>query len=176
MKTKINSQPADAIRSELEATRVAFHALLESLSKDDLDRQSLNPGWTNGEILAHTLFGFILLNGLLPLTRTWGRLPRDSSKPFAWLLNAATGPFNRFNALGARMQGKVFTHKRLGILFDRALVSLLIKARKIKEEEWTRGMYYPTRWDSHFSSFMTIEKLFHYPVVHFYFHLAQIAR
>jgi len=167
---------AEIIRSELEEARASFHALLGSLSEADLNRQSLNPGWTNGEILAHMLFGFIILNALLPMARLWGRFPRGSSKPFAGFLNRLTGPFNWFNALGARMQGRTFTYRRLGPLFDRVQASLLSAVASIREDEWDRGMYYPTRWDSHFSEFMTLEKLCQYPVVHFHFHLSQIAR
>src|SRR6187397_2111375 len=98
-----------AIREELETSRASFHSLLASLSAQDFQRQSLNQGWTNGEILAHMTFGFMIVNILLPLARVWGRLPKGSSRWFAWLLNALTGPFNWFNAIGARGQGKVFT-------------------------------------------------------------------
>jgi hypothetical protein len=167
---------AESIRSELELTHASFHALLDSLSEDDWQRQSLNPGWRNGEILAHMLFGFIILLVLVPMARTWGRLPKASSKPFAQLLDAITGPFNWFNALGARMHGKVFTYKRIGKLYDRVHLALLQKAASIRDEEWERGMYYPVRWDPNFSEFMTLEKLFRYPVAHFNFHLNQIAR
>ena len=45
-----------AIRAGLESTREPFHALLGLLTEDDWRRQSLNPGWTNGEILAHMVF------------------------------------------------------------------------------------------------------------------------
>jgi DinB superfamily len=176
MKSANNQNPAEGIRSELEAARQSFHALLATLSEEDLRRQSLNPGWTNGEILAHMLFGFIVVNVLLPMTRTWGRLPKGSSRWFAWLLNAITVPFNWFNALGARMQGRVFTYQRLGKLYDRVHASLLKQIASIKDDEWEQGMYYPTQWDSNFSEFMTLEKLFHYPVIHFNFHLNQIAR
>ena len=171
-----NESVVKAIRSEFDATRASLQALLESLSETDAHRPSLNPGWTNGEILAHMLFGFILLNALLPLARVWGRLPTSSSKPFAWLLNSATRPFNWFNALGARMQARVFTYPRIGKLYDRVLTALLQQAALVHDDEWARGMYYPTRWDTHFSDFMTLEKLFHYPVMHFNFHLTQIAR
>lgn len=166
----------ESIRAELERTRKTFHALLDSLTEEDLRKQSINPGWTNGEILAHMLFGFIILNVLMPMARLWGRLPKGSSKPFAWLLNAVTGPFNWFNVLGARMQGTVFTYKRLGNLYDRTYFSLLKQVASIKDNEWQRGMYYPSKWDSNFDEFMTLEKLFHYPVIHFNFHLEQIAR
>jgi hypothetical protein len=166
----------EAIYKELETTRAEFHALLDSLSEGDFQKQSLNPGWTNGEILAHMTFGFIILNVLLPMARLWGRLPKGSSKWFAWLLNAFTGPFNWFNALGARGQGKVFTHQRIGKIYDRAYFSLLKKIDYIKNEEWEHGMYYPTKWDANFDEFMTLEKLFRYPVIHFNVHLTQVSR
>ena len=164
------------IRAELEAARAKFHKALASLSEQDFQRQSLNAGWTNGEILAHMTFGFIIINVLLPMARLWGRLPKASSKWFAWLLNAFTGPFNWINALGARGQGKLFTRNRVGKIYDQTYFSLLKKIKSIKDDEWERGMYYPTKWDSNFDEFMTLEKLFHYPVTHLNFHLQQIAR
>ena len=164
------------IRSELEATRAKFHAVLDSFSQEDFRRQSWNPGWTNGEILAHMTFGFITINVLLPMARLWGRLPKGSTKWFAWLLNAFTRPFNWFNAFGARGQGRFFTLKRIGKIYDQTYFSLLKKINSIRDDEWERGMYYPTEWDSNFDEFMTLEKLFHYPVIHFNFHLKQIAR
>jgi hypothetical protein len=163
------------IRAEFETARDKFHKVLSSFSEQDFQRQSLNAGWTNGEILAHMTFGFIIINVLLPMARLWGRLPKGSSKWFAWLLNAFTGLFNWINALGARGQGKFFTRHRIGKIYDRTYFSLLKKINSIKDDEWERGMYYPTKWDSNFSDFMTLEKLFHYPVIHFNFHLEQIA-
>lgn len=171
----INNPIPASIRSELEIAQGTFHSILDSLSETDMHRHSLNPGWTNGEILAHILFGFIILNALLPMARIWGRFPRSSSKPFARLLNAFTRLFNWINALGARGQGKVFTYKRIGKLYDGTYHSLLRKIDSIKGDEWDRGMYYPTKWDSNFSEFMTLEKLFHYPVIHFNFHKNQIS-
>lgn len=174
--SKDHNRIATEIRAELEATRARFHALLDSLSEENFKAGSLNPGWTNGEILAHMTFGFIILNALLPMARLWGRLPKGSSRWFAWLLNALTGPFNWINALGARGQGKVFTRQRIGGIFDRAILSLSKQIDSIRADEWERGMYYPTRWDSNFDEFMTLERLFHYPVIHFDFHLGQISR
>ena len=164
------------ILDELGIARAAFHRLLDSLSAEDFHKQSLNPGWTNGEILAHMTFGFLIVNVLLPMARLWGRLPKGSSRWFAGLLNVFTGPFNWLNALGARGQGKFFTRERVGRIYDRSYSSLLKMIQSIKDDEWERGMYYPTKWDSNFSEFMTLEKLFHYPVIHFNFHLTQISR
>lgn len=166
----------EAIRAELEATRKVFHALLDSLSESDLYRKSQNPGWTNGEILVHMTFGFIILNALLPLARLWAHLPRWTSKPFAWLLNAFTVPFNWINALGTRGQARLFTYRRIAKIYDRANDLLMKHVDHIQDDEWERGMYYPTRWDSNFNEFMTIRELFHYPVKHFNFHVGQIKR
>ena len=167
---------ANVIRSELDAARAAFHAVLDSMTKDDAGKKSLNSGWTNSEIMTHIVFGFIILNVLLPMARGWGRLPKGSSKWFAWLLNAGTWPFNWINGLGARFQGKIFTYDRIGGIFDRSITSLLGKVDNIHDDEWKHGMYYPNRWDSNFDEFMTLEKLFHYPVIHCNFHLGQISR
>ena len=163
------------ILTQLNVARASFHALVDSLSEQDFQRQSLNPGWTNGEILAHMTFGFIVVNVLLPMARLWGRLPKGSSKWFAWVLNAITSPFNWVNTLGARFQSRVFNYKRVGKVYDWVHASLLKQIDSIKEDEWQHGMYYPTKWDSNFDEFMTLEKLFHYPVIHFNFHLKQIA-
>ena len=166
----------EEIIKELETARANFQLLLDSLSEKDFQKQSLNPGWTNGEILAHMTFGFIVINVLLPMARMWGRLPKGSSKWFAWLLNSFTGIFNWFNMLGARGQGKVFTKNRIGKIYDLVYLSLLKKVKSIKDNEWEHGMYYPTKWDSNFDEFMTLEKLFHYPITHFNFHMGQVAR
>lgn len=167
---------SEEILAQLAGARETFHTLVDSLSEYDFQKPSLNPGWTNGEIIAHMTFGFIIVNVLLPMARLWGRLPKGSSKWFAWLLNALTGPFNWVNALGARGQAKVFTHQRIGNIYDRVYFSLVKKASSISEDEWEHGMYYPAKWDDNFDEFMTLEKLFHYPVRHFNFHLTQIAQ
>lgn len=169
-----HSQIRQEIFTELQTTQARFHTLLDGLTEMDFKRQSRNPGWTNGEILAHMTFGFIVVNALFPMARLWGKLPKGSSKWFAALLNASTGVFNWANKLGARGQGKVFTRRRIGRIFDNTHAALLKKLASLKDDEWQRGMYYPTRWDSNFSEFMTLEKLFHYPVIHFNFHIQQI--
>jgi hypothetical protein len=165
----------DAIRAELESARASFHALLGSLTGEDWSRQSLNPGWTNGEILVHIFLAFQLTVPLVPLTRLWGRLPRGSSRVFARTLDALTGPFNWLNALGARAQGRTVTRDRIGGLYDEVHFSVIKTLGSIRDEEWQRGMYYPTKWDPSFKDFMTLEDVYRYVLVHFNLHLAQIA-
>jgi hypothetical protein len=164
-----------ALRVEFESTRSSFLTLLNSLSDEDLRKKSLNSGWTNGEILFHMTFAFMILNSLIPLVRFWGRLPESYSKIFARILNAFTGPFNWVNAIGARTGGRIYRGKRIGKKFDRVYFSLLKRLNSVREAEWRRGMYYPTRWDALFKQYMTLEDVFHYPVVHFKFHLKQLS-
>jgi hypothetical protein len=166
----------EKILVEYEATRSSFQALLNSLSDEDLQRKSLNPGWTNGEILFHMTFAFMILSSLIPLVRFFGRLPRSYSKLFARILNGLTGFFNWINGLGARGGGRIYRGERISKKFNKVIFSLLRRLDAIPEKEWQRGMYYPTRWDALFKEYMTLEDVFLYPVIHFKFHLKQISK
>jgi hypothetical protein len=77
--------------------------------------------------------------------------------------------------LGAKGQGRLFTYQRLGKIYDRVYFSLLRKINSVKDDEWEHGMYYPTKWDPNFSEFMTLEKLFRYPILHFNLHFEQLS-
>ena len=56
----------DSLRSELEASRMAFHTLLDSLSDADLKKKSHNAPWTNKHIVVHMAMGFFSLGEILP--------------------------------------------------------------------------------------------------------------
>ncbi len=164
------------IKAKLAQSRSEFHALLASLSEEDLKRRSKNEGWTNGEILFHMVFAFILILTLAPMIRFWSRLPKQYSKKFANILNFSTVPFNWVNGLAPRMGGKIFTRTRLGTSFDKIYASLMKIIDSVKENEWESGMYYPDKWDPLFDEYMTLEKLFYYPIRHFEFHRGQLSR
>ncbi len=167
---------SESIRAELESTRAAFHALLGSLTQQDLQRRSNNPGWTNGEILFHMTFAFMLLIPFRPIHWFFGVLPKSVSRLFARLLNSGTSIFNWINALGARGGGRIYTHERIGKKYDAVHASILRTLDSISEKEWRRGMHYPTKWDALFNEYMTLEDVFRYPTRHFNFHLNQISR
>jgi DinB superfamily len=166
----------EALRSELNATRDAFQALLASMSEENLAKKSKNLGWTNGEVFFHMTFAFMILPALVLMLRIWGRLPKRFSKLFARFLNSMTVPFNAINALGARSGGRFHKRERLSRRFDRAIGSLLKLLDSTEDDDWSRGMYYPTRWEGLFDDYMTLEKLIHYPTTHFEFHRGQISR
>ncbi len=166
----------EAIRAEYDSTCVEFHALLSSMSDEGLRKKSLNPGWTNGEILFHITFAFMILSSLIPMVRFFGRLPKSYSKLFARILNSLTGFFNWINAIGARGGGRMYRGRIVGKKFDKVYFSLLRRINSIPEDEWQRGMYYPTKWDALFKEYMTLEDVFHYPIIHYKFHLKQISK
>ena len=164
----------ERIRKEIVKVREVYNKLLYSLTNADMAKKSKNAGWTNGEILFHILLGFIVVILLFPLVKMFARLPKSWSKKFANFLNFSTPVFNFLNALGARVGGKIFNKELLKKKFDWVIEGLLKKLSDMKENDWEMGMYAPNKWDSLFDEFMTLEKLFSYPVKHFNFHAKQI--
>jgi DinB superfamily len=163
------------IRIELEETRREFHALLASLSAADWDAPSRNPAWTNGQLIFHMVFAFMLIPSLFWLIRFWSCLPGSYSRAFARVLDFSTPLFNWVNALGPRGQATVFGRRRAGSIYDRVHRSILRKVDSMKDDDWGRGMTYPQRWDPDFGACMTFERLFRYPTQHFRRHLAQLS-
>jgi hypothetical protein len=175
----MNTPSANAVSSEIEAlltkSHAEFEAVLAALPDDGWRKHSHNPGWVNGEILFHMVFGFILLITLIPMVRLWSYLPGGFSKVFAAILNASTGIFNVINGAGPRLAGRVLNPVSLGRLADFVYAQNSRMIQRIKADDWQRGMYFPYRWDSMFSEYMTIEQVFRYVVTHFNFHRGQLA-
>jgi hypothetical protein len=167
-----------ALRFEYEASHRVFHVLLDSLSDAEFKKQSVNPSWTNGELLFHMALGFFVLASLLPLARFFGHFPKGSSQPVAALLNRGTRPFNWINVLGTRLGGRLMTPRSLGKAFDRVHAGLVKSLETFHDADWERcGMYAPTRWDAvSFQEYMTLEDIFRMPLRHLAFHREQLAR
>jgi hypothetical protein len=165
-----------AILSQLEGSRLTFHALLDSLSDADLQKESRNPPWTNQQILFHMVFGFFLLPSLIVIALLFARLPKSLSKRFATLLNGAVGPFNAINSLGPQGGGRLFTRRGLRKTFDLVYTLIVRLLQLLPEAELKRGMHYPTKWDPLFSDYMTLGEICQFPMKHFYFHVGHIAR
>ncbi|HXF61295.1 MAG TPA: DinB family protein, partial [Caldilineaceae bacterium] len=153
-----------SILAELEAARLVFHALLDSLSEEDLQRASANPAWSNRQILFHMLFGFLLLPSLLGIALIFSRLPSSYSRRFAALLNRLEKPFNVINALGPQGGGRVFTRQGLRSSFDWVHTLMMKWVQALPEAELQRGMYYPARWDPLFRDYMTIAEILRFPM------------
>jgi hypothetical protein len=165
-----------SILAELEASRLVFHALLDSLSDEDLQKPSTNPAWSNRQILFHMLFGFFLLPSLIGIVLLFSRLPSSFSRHFAALLNRWVKPFNVINALGPQGGGRLFSRQGLGRGFDWVHALVMTWVQALPEAELQRGMYYPAKWDPLFRDYMTMAEILRFPMIHFYFHVNQITR
>jgi hypothetical protein len=163
------------LREEVQRARAEFHAIRSAIPEQDWRAPSLNPGWTNGEVMFHIALGFIVGARLIPMLRFWSRFPPGFSLLFAKLLNVLTPAFNVINAVGARGGARVYSQKRIGRRFDRACASILASLSRAPDDALSAGMYYPTRWDALFSDFMTLTDVVHFPVKHFRFHAHQLA-
>jgi hypothetical protein len=172
----LESKPtADAIRDDLAEAGRRFHELVDSMSDSDWKTPSRNPAWTNGQVVYHVLFGFILIPALFGMIRFWSRMPPRFSRSFARALNWSTPVFNLANSLGPKGQAALFGQKRAIPIFDRVHRAILRRVDSLEQGEWRRGMYYPDRWDNLFRDFMTYEDLFRYPGLHLKKHLNQLA-
>ena len=120
------------------------------------------------------LLGYLILRALLRLVRMFGRLPRGASRGYAWLLNAATTPFDAVNFVGSYVGGTTLSPKRMATMFDHVIDKLHRRLEAESESDLERGMYYPTRWDPFFKDYMTLADVYRFPTQHFDFHRRQL--
>jgi len=145
-----NNDTKESVRIELENTR--FHEILETLSREDWYKKSQFSAWTNGKLLFHMAFGFIILSTLINLVLFLARLPKSFSKPFAGFLNFFTDPFEWIDVIGPHAGAKIVSYRSIGRKYDRVHFSILRKLDSIKEDDWKKGMYFPIKWDILFST------------------------
>jgi len=67
----IDSQPTDrqGIHDELERVRADLHHFVASATAGDLRRRTNGTRWTNGQMLWHMAFGYVIVRRLLPPRR-----------------------------------------------------------------------------------------------------------
>jgi len=150
------------MRAELEATRATFHKLLLVIPEDDWHKPSSNPAWTVGELLYHMSMALRMLPEDVRLIRWLGWTPRPPASLFNWLNEC-------FTRRGARN----LTLESIAEKYDSAHADVLNLLGTIRDDEWDKGMDYPD-WDPLLSGHVTIERLFHYPALHFESHAAHI--
>jgi DinB superfamily len=169
-------QPNDrqSIHDELERVRADLRHLVAHATAADLRRRTNGTRWTNGQMLWHMAFGYLIVRRLLPLVRVFGRLPDAFSRTFAALLNAATRPFHHVNYLGGVGGALVFHGSRLTRQFDKTIDVLHRRLDAESEAALRRGMHFPVGWDPFFRDTMTLEQVYRYGVQHYDFHRAQL--
>lgn len=164
----------EAIAADLERARVTFHQLLETAGPDDWRKPTRETRWTNEQLLFHMVFGYMVVQRLLPLVRVMGRLPDRVSATYARLLNAAATPFHQVNYYGSCAAALVYNRRRMGTKLDRVIDSLQRQLIRETGDDLGRGMHFPPRWDPYFSDYMTLADVYCYPGRHFDFHAVQL--
>ena len=171
-----SGQPTDrqGIHAELERVRADMHKLVSRATAAGLRRRTDGTRWTNGQMLWHMAFGYLLVRRLLPLVRLFGRLPEPFRRTFAAVLNAGTRPFHYINYLGAVGGALVFHGPRLTRQMDRTIDRLHRRLDTEDDEALARRMHFPAGWDPFFGDSMTLEQVYRYPTQHYDFHRAQL--
>ena len=167
----VDRQP---IHEELERVRLDLRHLVEQATASDLRRHTDGTKWTNGQMLWHMVFGYLIVWRLLPGVRLFGRLPEGYSRRFAAALNAVMRPFHTVNYLGGCAGVLVFHGPRLTRLLDRIVNRLHHRLDAETEESLSRRMHFPVGWDPFFADTMTVADVYHYGTRHYDFHRAQL--
>ena len=162
------------VRDEMEQARQTFHRLLDSATVAEMSRPSNGTKWTNGQLLFHMLFGYLIVVRLLVLVRIFGRLPDGVSRAFAGALEASTKPFHVINYYGSVGGPRLLGYEGMGQRFDRVIDTLIRHLNRESDSELSRGMHYPTSWDPYFQAYMTLADVYRYPTQHFEHHRRQL--
>ena len=165
----------EAVVAEYRRNCTELESTLAGISSEALHRRSAGTRWTNEELLYHMVFGYVVVLALLPLVRTFGRLPVPVNRAFARLLNAGTGPFDVVNYWGSRGGARIVNRRRMAGKLRRVTSALERRLLRETESGLARRMYFPTRWDPYFTEIMTLADVYAYPVAHFDFHAAQLS-
>jgi hypothetical protein len=143
--------------AEIEATRAAFHELLDSLSEADFKKKSGNGAWTNGQLMWHLSWGLTYVPKSVARCRSGKNLvfPR--------------GLFNIINPWLTRWGSRGITRDKVGKLYDDANTEVLSLLETIKDDEWSKGCTVA-------GTAVTIESEFRIPAEHFAEHKADILK
>jgi hypothetical protein len=162
------------IAAELEWARTDFRGLLDAATTAELRAGTHGTKWNNEQLLFHMLFGYLLVNNLMILVKTFSRLPRPVSKAFAATLNAATRPFHTVNYAGSLGGARVLGHARMKRLMDWVIGRLQRSVMRASDDSLNRGMHFPTGWDPYFTDYMTLRDVYHFATQHYAHHRRQL--
>lgn len=162
------------IADEMRAARGDFHRLVDAATSAELRRPSNGTRWTNGQLLFHMLFGYMVVHNLLPLVRLVSRLPPCASRAFARGLGAGTRPFHVINYVGSLGGARVLGHSGMERVMDWMTASLIRTVESSSEEQLARWMYFPVGWDPYFREVMTLREVLHYATQHYDHHRRQL--
>lgn len=144
-----------ALRAELEATRMAFHAFLNALSAEQWRQQSPTNAWTMAEVALHLTWAL----EQLPQEIASARLGKGMFNFPKWLGEPLSYWYTRWLARNA-------TPAALGRRYDAAMTAVLQTLDEVQESDWELGAPF------YGHGFYTIAELFHTPSAHLAEHTA----
>jgi hypothetical protein len=162
------------LATELELARGEFHEMVRAVAPDHWDTPSANPAWTNGQLLAHIAFAYLLVLRLWRVLQVFGRFQLRWSKAFARALDASTPLYHRINAVLPRLIAHRYGPEDLTRRYDHVHAVILNNISQANDVTWRRRMHYPKRWDARFSDVMTFEDIARWSVAHLRHHRTQL--
>ena len=157
--TRTQAPDLATIRADMEATRAAYHRLLESLSDADLQRPCVISKWTIQEVLCHMA---LLIEQAVPMMVKQAR----KGKPMPKLLDTRFGHWMNYQM--AVWAARKATPASLAQRYDAAHSNLLRLLENVRDGEWNLPTAYPNGQP------LTMETVFHVPSEHFALHAAWI--
>ncbi len=145
-----------AIRSDLEATRDRFHALLAAWPEEDWPRHGAATAWSVGELLAY-------------LTLSLERVPTQVARARRGqgMLNGPPVLLHARNVLQARRGAAKEDRHHIGRRYDAAQATVLVTLEDVRDDEWGKGARC-------FHRYPTVATILHRPVAHCEEHAAHI--
>jgi hypothetical protein len=147
------------IHADMEATRTAYHRLLDSLSDADLQQPCVISKWTIQEVLCHMA---LLIEQAVPMMVKQAR----KGKPMPKLLDTRFGHWMNYQ-MAVRAARKA-TRASIARRYDAAHANLVRLLENVRESEWDLPTAYPDGRP------LTMETVFHIPTEHFELHAAWI--
>ena len=163
-----------SIADEMRNARQDFHGLVDGATTAELRKRSDGTRWTNGQLLFHMLFGYMIVRALLWFVRGFSILPANYSRGFARALNGATRPFHLINYLGSLGGARILGYGGMERVMDNVTESLIRTLDQDSEKQLARGMHFPVGWDPYFSDYMTVQDVLHYATQHYQHHRRQL--
>lgn len=146
-----------AIRAELEATKTAYHELLDSLTAEDWSKKTANSSWNVRQLMWHMAWG----NSFTTQGVDQCRKGKGFNPPMAIV--------NPLNSLWTRIRSRSATPESVGKMYDDVHEKIVACLEGVQDDEWQKNA-------RSFGNDMTVESCFHEPKSHFDEHSADILK
>jgi hypothetical protein len=148
----------EALRAQLEETRLAFHTLVESLTEAQWHSKIRSTAWTVGEVMTHLALSL----AFKPETIAHVRRGKNHLNLPPWLTP-------RIGYLLVKYSARRKTRHSILARYDQAHGALLACLDGITDQEWNLGAF------CYGEGYKTLREVCQAPVSHFQEHAAQVA-